>query len=422
MPQPKRVEVEVDGRTLSLSNLDKVLYPAAGFTKGHVIDYYTRIAPGAAAAPARPGADAQALPERRRGAVLLREELPGAPPGLGAHRDDPDPHRRRARSTSASSTTCRRSCGWPTSPTSSCTPRWRASSDPRAPTILAFDLDPGAAGDDRRVRPRGARAARGRSSTSGCEGVPEDVGLEGHAGLRAAQHARPPTTADEARSRSAVAQLLERRDPELVVSEMAQGAARGQGVRRLEPERRAQDDRRACTRCARRERRRSRRRCTWEEVEAAAESGDPDELVFTSADVLERVAEHGDLFAPGRDARAGAAGALSLAGGAAARRRPGGRRSESARGSRRRGRRAPAASSAGDAGHDHAGAEQAERRRRWRAAAGRRGESISGTPVTSTTTTRARRARTSRQQAVVDLARPLEVQRADDRQHEQPAA
>ena len=45
MPQPKRVEVDVQGRTLSLSNLDKVLYPAAGFTKGHVIDYYTRIAP-----------------------------------------------------------------------------------------------------------------------------------------------------------------------------------------------------------------------------------------------------------------------------------------------------------------------------------------------------------------------------------------
>jgi bifunctional non-homologous end joining protein LigD len=40
-----RVEVEVDGRTLSLSNLDKVLYPAAGFTKGQVIDFYTRIAP-----------------------------------------------------------------------------------------------------------------------------------------------------------------------------------------------------------------------------------------------------------------------------------------------------------------------------------------------------------------------------------------
>ncbi|MEE6261370.1 non-homologous end-joining DNA ligase [Plantactinospora sonchi] len=44
MPAERRVvRVEVDGRDLELSNLDKVLYPASGFTKGEVIDYYTRI-------------------------------------------------------------------------------------------------------------------------------------------------------------------------------------------------------------------------------------------------------------------------------------------------------------------------------------------------------------------------------------------
>ena len=37
--------VEIDGRQLKLSNLEKVLYPEAGFTKGQVIDYYMRIAP-----------------------------------------------------------------------------------------------------------------------------------------------------------------------------------------------------------------------------------------------------------------------------------------------------------------------------------------------------------------------------------------
>jgi len=37
--------VEVGGRRLKLTNLEKVLYPAAGFTKGQVIDYYARIAP-----------------------------------------------------------------------------------------------------------------------------------------------------------------------------------------------------------------------------------------------------------------------------------------------------------------------------------------------------------------------------------------
>src|SRR5919108_4499088 len=41
----KAVEVEVEGRRLKLSNLDKVMYPAVGFTKGEVIDYYRRIAP-----------------------------------------------------------------------------------------------------------------------------------------------------------------------------------------------------------------------------------------------------------------------------------------------------------------------------------------------------------------------------------------
>jgi bifunctional non-homologous end joining protein LigD len=42
---PSKVTVEVGGQTLALSNLDKVLYPETGFTKGEVIDYYTRIAP-----------------------------------------------------------------------------------------------------------------------------------------------------------------------------------------------------------------------------------------------------------------------------------------------------------------------------------------------------------------------------------------
>ncbi len=42
---PSRMLVEVDGREVELSNLDKVLYPEAGFTKAEVIDYYTRVAP-----------------------------------------------------------------------------------------------------------------------------------------------------------------------------------------------------------------------------------------------------------------------------------------------------------------------------------------------------------------------------------------
>jgi bifunctional non-homologous end joining protein LigD len=39
----ERIRVRVDSQEMELSNLDKVLYPAAGFTKGEVIDYYTRV-------------------------------------------------------------------------------------------------------------------------------------------------------------------------------------------------------------------------------------------------------------------------------------------------------------------------------------------------------------------------------------------
>ncbi|MDQ1627222.1 MAG: bifunctional non-ous end joining protein LigD [Actinomycetota bacterium] len=45
MAEGDRSTVEVAGRRLSLTNLDKVLYPQAAFTKGEVIDYYARIAP-----------------------------------------------------------------------------------------------------------------------------------------------------------------------------------------------------------------------------------------------------------------------------------------------------------------------------------------------------------------------------------------
>jgi len=41
----KKVEIEVKGKKVAVSNLEKVLYPEAGFTKGQVIDYYIRIAP-----------------------------------------------------------------------------------------------------------------------------------------------------------------------------------------------------------------------------------------------------------------------------------------------------------------------------------------------------------------------------------------
>jgi bifunctional non-homologous end joining protein LigD len=41
----EEVRVEVDGRPLKLSNLDKVLYPRTGTTKGEVLNYYAQVSP-----------------------------------------------------------------------------------------------------------------------------------------------------------------------------------------------------------------------------------------------------------------------------------------------------------------------------------------------------------------------------------------
>ena len=94
-----------------------------------------------------------------------------------------------------------------------------------------------------------------------------------------------------------LAQVLERRDPRLVVSEMTKAKRAGKVFIDW-----SQNDEHKTTVCVYSLRARERPTVsapvTWEEVEAAAGSGDPDELSFTSDEVLARVAEDGDRFAP----------------------------------------------------------------------------------------------------------------------------
>ena len=82
---PERVRVSIDGHQLELSNLDKVLYPETGFTKGEVIDYYVRVAPYLLPHLAGSAADPHPLPERSGRGQLLREEQARWDAGLGTH-------------------------------------------------------------------------------------------------------------------------------------------------------------------------------------------------------------------------------------------------------------------------------------------------------------------------------------------------
>ena len=158
----------------------------------------------------------------------------------------------------------RRSCGWPTSPRSSCTPRRPAVDDPWHPTAMVFDLDPGPAGRRRSTAPRRARAARPARPARAARGG-EDVGLEGTAPRRSGSGRRSTPTTTKAFA-LALGQLLESRDPKRVTVDMAKDQRGGQGVRRLEPERPAQDDGVRVLAARHPTTRACRRRSSWDEV------------------------------------------------------------------------------------------------------------------------------------------------------------
>jgi bifunctional non-homologous end joining protein LigD len=293
MPQPKRVEVHVQGRTLSLSNLDKVLYPVAGFTKGHVIDYYTRVAP--------------AVLPHLEGRALTLKRYPNGVEGQFFYEKNAPSHRPEwVRTARVPIRTDGRTIDFVVADDLP-TLVWLANladlelhtslaraADPKAPTILAFDLDPGPPATIVECA-RVALRLREVFAHLGLEGFPKTSGSKG---MQVYVPLNVPTTyAQTKRFSQAIAQLLERRHPELVVSEMRKDLRPGKVFVDW-----SQNDEHKTTVAVYSLRAKDHPTVStplrWEEVEAVTESEDPDELVFMSADVLERVAEHGDLFAP----------------------------------------------------------------------------------------------------------------------------
>jgi bifunctional non-homologous end joining protein LigD len=290
--QAKRVEVAIDGRTLSLSNLDKVLYPKAGFTKGHVIDYYTRIAPAV-------------LPHLRGRPLTLKRYPNGVESQHFYEKQCPSHRPEWVRTASVYSRRNERAidyCLADDLPTLV----WLANladlelhtslalaADVKAPTIMAFDLDPGPP----------ATIVECAAVALELKAIFDHLGLEafpktsGSKGMQVYVPLNTPTSYDETKGFSlAIAQLLERRDPDRVVSEMNRQLRRGKVFVDW-----SQNDEHKTTVCVYSLRAMERPTVSapllWEEVEAGLASGDPERLAFTSDEVLARVEEHGDLFA-----------------------------------------------------------------------------------------------------------------------------
>ena len=293
MPPGKRMEVEVEGRMLSLSNLDKVFYPRTGFTKGQVIEYYTRIAP--------------ALLPHLRGRHLTLKRYPNGVEGQFFYEKQCPGHRPAwVRTVGVWSRHNGREIDYCVVEDLA-TIVWLANLadlemhtplayavEPKAPTVLAFDLDPGPPATivqcaEVACRLRDAFDHFGLVAfpkTSGSKGMQLYVPLN-----------TPATYAQTKPFAQGVAQVLERRHPELVVSEMRKDLRPGKVLIDW-----SQNDEHKTTVCVYSLRARDRPTVstpiTWDEVEAVLRTRDPDDLAFTSDEVLARVAEHGDCFAP----------------------------------------------------------------------------------------------------------------------------
>jgi bifunctional non-homologous end joining protein LigD len=291
VPSTKRLEVDIGGRVLSLSNLGKVMYPEAGFTKAQVIDYYTRIAPAV-------------LPHLRDRPLTLKRYPDGVEAQHFYEKNAPShrPEWVRTAPVRLASKTIRFVVAddLPTLV-------WLAQigdlelhtslatvPDTTRPTLIAFDLDPGPPATVVECA-QVALELREVFAHLGMEAFPKTSGSKG---MQVYVPLNTPTSYAQTRPFShGLAQLLERRRPELVVSEMAKVKRKGKIF--VDWSQNADFKTTVCVYSLR-----ARPEPTvstpllWDEVENVTVTRDPDDLVFTSAAVLERVAEHGDLFAP----------------------------------------------------------------------------------------------------------------------------
>jgi bifunctional non-homologous end joining protein LigD len=290
---PKRQEVEIDGRTVSLSNLDKLMYPEAGFTKGHVLDYYTRVAPVLLGHLRDRPLTLKRYPDGVEGPHFYEKQCPSHAPEWVQTTTVPSSRARDGKI---------RFCLAQDLPTLV----WLANladlelhtslataGEYSRPTVLAFDLDPGPPATIVECA-EVALELRTVFEHLEMEAFPKTSGSKG---MQVYVPLNTPVEYEQTRAfAKGLAQLLERRRADLVVSDMNKSLRKGKVL--VDWSQNAQFKTTVCVYSLR-----ALPQPTvstpllWEEVEAVTESRDPDDLVFTSADVLERVTEHGDCFA-----------------------------------------------------------------------------------------------------------------------------
>jgi bifunctional non-homologous end joining protein LigD len=292
-PSNPKVPVEVEGRRLVLSNLDKVLYPEAAFTKGQVLDYYTRIAPFLLPHLAGRPLTRKRYPNGVDGAFFFEKNVPrGLPEWI-----------RTARLPSPGSTKDRDVIDFVIVDELATlvyvanlaslelhTPMWtvgpRGAAKP--PDMLVIDLDPGPPASIVEC----CRVAELVRAESDREWYPKTSGSKGmQLYARSDSRKSADSTSEEIK---ALAEQLERKHPDLVVSRMTKTLRPGKVFIDWSQNNPAKTTITVYSLRARPHPTVSTP-IRWDEVGACTKA---EQLVFEASDVLERTAAKGDLFAP----------------------------------------------------------------------------------------------------------------------------
>lgn len=289
----KESTIEVEGRQIKLSNLEKVLYPKAGFTKGQVIDYYVRIAPVLLPHLADRALTLKRYPNGVDGMHFYEKNCPSYRP----------PWMKTARVWSEGNNRFMDYCVVADLPTlvwlgnladlELHTSLSRAP-DTKRPTVIAFDLDPGAPATIVQCCQVGLWVRE----------IFEQFGLQafaktsGSKGLQVYVPLNTAVTYEQTKPfAKAIAQLLEERHPDLVVSDMKKALR----VNKVFVDWSQNDDYKTTVNVyslRAKDQPTVSTPVSWNEVENCLKKSDPELLVFTSDKVLQRVEKSGDLFEP----------------------------------------------------------------------------------------------------------------------------
>jgi bifunctional non-homologous end joining protein LigD len=290
---PAKQHVDVEGQRLALTNLDKVLYPGAEFTKAHVIDYYTRISPWLLPHYARRPITMLRFPDGVRGEKFYEKDAPRFTPEFVRTTNVP-------RSTGGKP--IRYICiddlptlVWCANLASlELHPFLHLAGELNRPTSMVFDLDPGD-GANLFTCAEVAFLLRDLLKSTGLDCFPK---VSGSKGLQLYVPLNTAVTYAETRAVAlTVSQILERQHTQLIVSDMAKERRKNKvfidwsqnsdfkttiGVYSL----RAKADVPYVSAPV-----------SWDELNTFLKKRDPDGLRFTPDAALKRAERDGDLFA-----------------------------------------------------------------------------------------------------------------------------